>query len=105
MSFGLDKHRDDIEDKLRTLRRCGSICVASAGNDGKIRPNAVTFPGTCGDVICVSANDSHGCLANFSPVGQEIKCLAPGVKDVIILLVVSLACHILLKMEKGPVTP
>ena len=79
MSFGLGKHHDDIEDKLRTLRRCGTVCIASAGNDGKTRPNAVTFPATCGDVICVGANDSHGCLANFSPVGQEIKCLAPGV--------------------------
>ena len=79
MSFGLDKHHDDIEDKPWTLRRCGTICVASAGNDGKTRLNAVTFRGTCGDVICVGANDSHGFQANFSPVGQEQKCLAPGV--------------------------
>ena len=79
MSFGFPKLNKRIEDRIFKLKRLGTICVAAASNDGKRKAEAILYPASDGNVICIGAHDSLGNRADISPAGKDMEYLAPGI--------------------------
>lgn len=81
MSFGFDKLDQQIEARISDLTwKHGTICVASAGNEGQKLSRPITYPGSSDNVICIGAHDNYGHQAQFSSTGQKHVYLAPGEK-------------------------
>src|SRR3954451_24873570 len=65
----------DILDALRHARQRGVLVVGAAGNAAA---QAVAYPARSEDVLSVGATTQHGCLANYSNIGQDLDLVAPG---------------------------
>jgi len=65
----------NILDALRHARQRGVLVVGAAGNAAA---QAVAYPARSADVLSVGATTQHGCLANYSNVGQDLDLVAPG---------------------------
>jgi serine protease len=65
----------NILDALRHARHKGVLVVGAAGNAAA---QAVAYPARSADVLSVGATTQHGCLANYSNIGQDLDLVAPG---------------------------
>lgn len=68
-----------LEAALSAAKAAGITVVAAAGNEGRISPGNVCFPGSSPSVIGVGATDINDNLAVFSNFGPELDVSAPGV--------------------------
>jgi subtilisin family serine protease len=75
LSFG-SYTRDAVEERLLSrLAEKGVVIIASAGNDGWLRP---MFPAAYEDVVAVAATDRIGGREAYSNYGPHIGLSAPG---------------------------
>ena len=87
MSLGFQQIRREKEREITELLHYltwydqHTICIAAASNEGA-DTDAIWFPARCADVISIGAHDRKKNRAPFSPVGQELDFLAPGVNVV-----------------------
>lgn len=79
MSFGFPKHNAAIEERIFNLKKLGTICIAAASNEGQKKAEAILYPASDGNVICIGAHNSNGNRADISPAGREMEYLALGV--------------------------
>lgn len=77
MSLGSPEPSAEIRAALEQVVAAGKFVICAAGNDG--RPNSVGYPAAWDDLaVCVGAIDSDGKLANYSSLGRQVDCAAPG---------------------------
>jgi serine protease len=65
----------NILDALRHARHKRVLVVGAAGNAAA---QAVAYPARSDDVLSVGATTEHGCVANYSNIGQDLDLVAPG---------------------------
>ena len=77
LSLGSAEPDPRIRSALEFAVRSGRFVVCAAGNDG--RPNSVGYPAAWDDLaVCVGAIGPDGKLANYSSMGRQVDCAAPG---------------------------
>jgi len=81
LGYQLDPQQEkEVKNAVDTLvREYNTIVVAAACNNGHQR-DPIWYPAKCGDAISIGAHDHNKNRADFSPVGQRLDFLAPGVK-------------------------
>lgn len=80
LDISLTHSRREVKKAVDTLvQDYNTIAVAAACNSGHQR-DPIWYPAKCGDVISIGAHDHNKNRADFSPVGQRLDFLAPGVK-------------------------
>lgn len=67
---------DRMHALIRELANRGVIIIAASGNEGA---KDLCYPAKYTEVISVAAMDKNGKIANFSNVGANLDCFAPGV--------------------------
>jgi serine protease len=78
LEFGVDVGARDIPsllDALAYARRKGVLVVGAAGNEGE---RTIAFPARSANVFAIGATTEHGCLSDFSNLGQGLDMVAPG---------------------------
>jgi serine protease len=78
IEFGDQVVASDVGDVLAAIahaHRRRAVVVAAAGNTGSDR---VVLPARARHAISVGATTEHGCLSNFSNVGNGLDLVAPG---------------------------
>lgn len=75
VSLALDAGASHMNHALGVLESLGVPVVCGAGND----PSKVRYPARLAGAIAVGACDSRGRPARFSPSGNGVDCLFPGV--------------------------
>ena len=86
MSFGFPQLQQEKERQLKELfleltvstSNPPAVCIAAASNEGACR-DAIWFPAQFEEVISIGAHDYFKHPAKFSPQGQHLDFLAPGV--------------------------
>ena len=76
LSLQQEKEVSKAVDTL--VQDCNTIVVAAACNNGQQR-DPIWYPAKCGNTISIGAHDHNKNRADFSPVGQRLDFLAPGV--------------------------
>jgi len=65
----------EILDALRFARRKGALVVGASGNASG---RSVAYPARAHHVLSVGATTEHGCVADYSNIGQTLDVAAPG---------------------------
>jgi len=80
LGYQLDEQQtEEVETAVSTLvQHHKTIVVAAACNNGQ-EGDAIWYPAMCGSAISIGAHDHLKNRAAFSPVGQRLDFLAPGV--------------------------
>ena len=77
MSLGSPSRSDAVKLALDEAAAAGVVCVAAAGNSGRL--DTVEFPANDRQVLAIAAIDGDDKLATFSSYGTQIAVCAPGV--------------------------
>jgi serine protease len=78
LEFSPDVRGDEVPELLSAVdfaRAKGVIVVGASGNEGY---PLVAYPAKADPVISVGATTEHGCLSDFSNVGEGLDVVAPG---------------------------
>jgi serine protease len=78
LEFSPDVRANEIPELLDAVnyaRRKGVVVVGASGNEGY---PLVAYPAKADPVISVGATTEHGCLSDFSNIGEGLDVVAPG---------------------------
>ena len=79
MSIGSHEYSSILEEEVNKAYEDGLLIFASAGNDGNISKDSISYPAKFQNVIAVGALDQLGKRADFSSIGPDLELMAPGV--------------------------
>jgi len=65
----------ELIDAIRYAHAKGAVIIAASGNEGH---RAIAYPARASNVISVGATTEHGCLSDFSNIGDGLDIVAPG---------------------------
>jgi subtilisin family serine protease len=73
MSFGFGEEHEALYRAIQYAASKEVLMFAAASNDGKNRPDGVSWPASDVNVICVHSADGHGNPSTFTPAAQDSK--------------------------------
>lgn len=78
LSSGTDTDTDSLRNAAAYAERKNVLIVSCAGNHQQQTPNALSYPGAYGSVLCVGSANSDGSIASFSQQNDTVDLLALG---------------------------
>ena len=76
LSFGMEYVDTEMKDAFKRLRNIGTICVAAAGNSGRLN-DRIMYPAFLSDVLSVGATEVTGEVSTLTSKGA-VDVYAPG---------------------------
>lgn len=71
MSFGFGSKNEVVYDAIKYAAFNDVLMFAAASNDGKNRPDGVSWPAIESHVICIHSGDGYGNQSSFTPSPKE----------------------------------
>ncbi|KAM0455083.1 hypothetical protein ACHAPV_007972 [Trichoderma viride] len=71
MSFGFGSKNEVVYDAIKYAAFNDVLLFAAASNDGKNRPDGVSWPAIESHVICIHSGDGYGNQSSFTPSPKE----------------------------------